>query len=454
VDINEANKLAKQAAAFFKEGWYEQAADLLEQIEEALPGNVKIRYNLAICLGRIGRTDDALDVCVQLQGELPQERMDKLQALVKQGKHAPVPTSFTSNMATDPAPGSGVSAPRPDFDNAPGQQKAAPQQQGKTQAKPPQFRHAAMGAWEPVSEVMLAGRAPALMTCGFTPEPDEKDHAAHLDGNPAHLSDNGWKAFVKLIEELILSSPKNTWVTGEAIHQSRQKALLQEFETVYRPGELMVALGVFKKTPLLITDRHLYYLDPIKDQSVPWGAIEGAIGVSDEADNHLEVRLRDARRIYMNLGGGLRAMTAPFTRFLNEVSFLYESEGTPIVVFPADVAAEDIVIPQICCGCMSEDISRAMPMQVRDPADPVEMIDDEEEESRGIGATLFGKRKKAVKTVLGAINFHRCAFCDWHHPVRIVTAGDGKRVFVFRNGHYALRFHEDNVRRVSEESSI
>jgi hypothetical protein len=367
-----------------------------------------------------------------------------------------MPSTFTSSFASTGA----ASAPRPNFhDEAKRMAEDKARQQPKERARPQRvrFQHSAMGAWEPVSSIMLAGRQPALYTCGFIPDPEEGEspmpgQPLGMDSEPPKLSNDGWRAFVRLVENLIRESPKNTWVTGESIEGSRHGSLLSEFDTVYRQGELKVALAVFKgKVPVLLTDRGFYYIDPVKAQRVGWEHFETYVGAASEAEKHIEVRLRDARRIYINLGGAIRTMAEPLAEFINEVSFLFEPEGTPMVVISPDTVAADLVVPPVCCGCMSEEVGQSGGVAVRDPADPV--LIEEGEERKGI-TTIFGKKQKEQQTAFGTVHFRRCAFCDWNDPVRIASVAGGMRVMIFRNGYYAQRFHDDNVRHFSEEGHI
>lgn len=66
MDAAESNRIYQQADQLFKAGRFEDALSLLDQLNRAFPGTREILYPTALCLERLGRNRDGIQLCNQL----------------------------------------------------------------------------------------------------------------------------------------------------------------------------------------------------------------------------------------------------------------------------------------------------------------------------------------------------------------------------------------------------
>lgn len=80
MDAAQSQQLFKQADALFKQGQYEQALQILEQLNRAFPNEKNILYPAALCCERLGRKQVALQLCQQLLEQFQDPRVHDVMA--------------------------------------------------------------------------------------------------------------------------------------------------------------------------------------------------------------------------------------------------------------------------------------------------------------------------------------------------------------------------------------
>ncbi|GMW03002.1 MAG: hypothetical protein AMXMBFR84_41380 [Candidatus Hydrogenedentota bacterium] len=444
MDIKAANLIAQRAAEFFKTGRFDEALVLLLKIHAAFPDDKKILYNLAVCFGRVGKVTEGLDIVNQLAGFFPNDRLAKLRDSIRMSVPPPTSAAFLSQVDVGdddiPPPGPPTS---PTLGTAPSLVK---------RKQVTRFSRPFVGIFDPVHMIMLAGNEPSMLSCGFIPLPSGGTLSVRSkDDEPFMLPPDGWKSFVKLVDLLIQSSPKGLWLSGSDLPQATMRTQLERFGRVFNPGELVIAVAELKaNSSIMLTDRRLYFLDMAGPKAVPLDRIEAAVGISGPNQGFFEVRLRDTTRVHINLGA-TKKLAHPLSLFLNELSFLYEWEGTSLIVMPSEIT--DLVFPPYCCNCLTDESGRTGSVTVRDPSEPLpDHSAPSAEERRSALSMLFGKKETAEKKpLIGPVTFPRCTDCQWEQPVRVTVAGDQLRVFVFQNARYAEAFRVENARYFTEK---
>jgi len=66
VNAQESQQKFKEADSLFRSGQFEQALSVLDELNRAFPNTKNILYPAALCLERLGRSRDALNLCEQL----------------------------------------------------------------------------------------------------------------------------------------------------------------------------------------------------------------------------------------------------------------------------------------------------------------------------------------------------------------------------------------------------
>jgi thioredoxin-like negative regulator of GroEL len=94
MDKRQAGELFQKAQQLYKEGQYEQALRLLQQLDKAHPNTPNLLFPRALCLARLGRTDEAHALAQELVNDFGDARAEKLlQELEQQASHEPVDLS-------------------------------------------------------------------------------------------------------------------------------------------------------------------------------------------------------------------------------------------------------------------------------------------------------------------------------------------------------------------------
>lgn len=80
MDQKEAKEKYERADALYRQKRYQEALAILDDLDKAFPNTKNIMYPRALCLGQLGRIDEALDVCTRLITILGDPRGEQLKA--------------------------------------------------------------------------------------------------------------------------------------------------------------------------------------------------------------------------------------------------------------------------------------------------------------------------------------------------------------------------------------
>ena len=99
----EASERFQLTKKLFEEGRYAEALDILVALDEAYPGTKNIIYPRALCLTRLGRTDEAIELCDQLITKFSDHRARLLLAeLTEPAASAQIPEPAFQPVVTPP----------------------------------------------------------------------------------------------------------------------------------------------------------------------------------------------------------------------------------------------------------------------------------------------------------------------------------------------------------------
>ena len=125
MDAQEGQHQFHQADALFRAGDYEQALEKLQQLARVYPDQPRLLYPMALCLAKLGRSDDALQICDVLLRDHGYEKARGLKhsllETVRVPGGPPQPPPSPHNAPTerlDASAGSNVPPPAPPAGNA------------------------------------------------------------------------------------------------------------------------------------------------------------------------------------------------------------------------------------------------------------------------------------------------------------------------------------------------
>lgn len=431
--VREANQKLNEAAAFYKAGRFEESLALLREVEQSFANNPKVLHNIVVCLARLGRVTEAMEGCRRLEGQLPENKLASLRQLIET--------------------------------YGPDGRQQMPERKKAQQGRGGASSGMAQTAFRPLATLELGEQWPRLIETGFLQEKvDTRSILELFQSEQQVLSDDGWRAFVRLVEHLIGTCVKQRWAAAPNIPEPLLREVLEEYEGVFKEGELVVAACRAPQT-FLLTDRTLYYMchaEEVFPSAIAWRLIEAVTQMPSKAEPFMEIRLRNGQRILAHFAR-CEDMAAAFAEFVNEVSFIYEPEGSALVVFP--FLQSEFHVPEVCCQCLSSREDMPGGFLVKDPAAPlVKMLpaSDEEEERRRAMPAFRQRVGRALRRVLSegeceepaevyassdpGVEFKRCPFCSMEEPVRVSRLGNRFKVFVFNNKDYAALFAQKNMR--------
>lgn len=82
MDAQESKQKFKQADQLYREGRYQEALGLLDELNRAHPNAKNVLYPAALCLEKLGRANEALPICEQLIQQFQDPRAEKLKAKI------------------------------------------------------------------------------------------------------------------------------------------------------------------------------------------------------------------------------------------------------------------------------------------------------------------------------------------------------------------------------------
>lgn len=88
MDAREGQKKFRRSDRLYREGRYQEALDLLGELNQAYPNAKNVMYPAAMCLEKLGRPDEALPYCEELIRQYQDPRAEKLKARIEQERNA------------------------------------------------------------------------------------------------------------------------------------------------------------------------------------------------------------------------------------------------------------------------------------------------------------------------------------------------------------------------------
>lgn len=85
MDAQESKQKFQQADQLYRAGRYQEALDLLDELNRAYPNAKNVLYPAALCLKKLGRDREALPICEQLIARFQDPRAQELKAKITAG---------------------------------------------------------------------------------------------------------------------------------------------------------------------------------------------------------------------------------------------------------------------------------------------------------------------------------------------------------------------------------
>mgnify|MGYP006277860129 CR=1 FL=1 len=84
MEKEQAARMFEEAMSLYDQERYEEALDILDQLDMAFPGNKDVLYQKAMCLASMGRHDEAMNLSMQLKGQFQDNRIEEMQKWIEQ----------------------------------------------------------------------------------------------------------------------------------------------------------------------------------------------------------------------------------------------------------------------------------------------------------------------------------------------------------------------------------